>query len=117
MKILRRVILVLLILLGIASGISKIMQTPQEMEFFQGVMGFSANTIVLFGVAQLAGAALLVFQKTRIVGALILAMTLLISTIIIFMAGKIGFGFFSILPILMAGVVINDSVKASMTTV
>lgn len=113
MQRLRTVNLVLLIFLALASGISKIMQLPQEMEFFQGEMGFGANTIFLFGVAQLAAAALLVFEKTRLIGAELLVLTLCISTVIIFMAGKIGFGLFSILPIVMAGIVIKVTAPAS----
>ena len=70
-------------------------------------MGFGANTIILFGMAQLAAGTLLVFGKTRTIGAMILAATLCVSMIIIFMAGKIGFGFFSILPVVMAGFVIK----------
>ena len=88
------------------------MKVPEEMEFFQGV-GFSENLLVLFGATQLIGGALLIFRQTRTAGATIVAVTFCISTIAIFMAGNIGFGFFSILPILMAGIVIKDGIKIS----
>jgi len=107
MKIFKTINLVLLILLGLSSGVSKIIQLPQEMEFFHGEMGFGASAIVLFGLVQLAAGILLVFGSTRTMGAAILALTFLISTVVIFMAGKIGFGVFSILPIVMAGFVIK----------
>lgn len=85
------------------------MQIPQEMDFFQGEMGFDANAIVLFGVVQLVAGVLLGFKKSRAIGALVLAITLVISTIIIFMAGKTGFGLVSMLPIAMAAVVIKKN--------
>lgn len=110
MKILKRVVLVVLILLGITAGAAKIMQMPQEMEFFQDA-GFSETQIILFSVAQLAAGILLVFQKMRMSGAIIMAVTLGISTVLIFVSGKIAFGFFSVLPILMAGIIIKDSAK------
>ena len=111
MKLLKTVNLILVILLGLSSGISKIMQIPQEMEFFQDEMGYSANTIILFGVTQLAAGILLVFGKTRTTGAIILETTFCISALIVFMAGKIGFGFFSILPVVMAGIVIRETTR------
>jgi len=42
----KNVKLLLLILAGLSSGISKIMQLPREMEIFPGEMGFGANTTV-----------------------------------------------------------------------
>ena len=116
MNLLKTVNLVFLILLGLSSGISKIMQLQQDMEFFPGEMGFGVNTIILFGVAQLAAGTLLLFGTTRTIGAVILAATLCISTIIIFMAGKIVFGFFSILPIVMVGIVIKKTTSKALTT-
>ncbi|MCP4302617.1 MAG: hypothetical protein GY783_18695 [Gammaproteobacteria bacterium] len=62
-------------------------------------------------MVQLVAGVLLIFGKTRIIGADILLLTLCISTIIIFMAGKIGFGFFSILPIVMAAIVIKGTFR------
>lgn len=116
MKLLKTVNLIFVILLGLSSGISKIMQIPQEMDFFQGQMGYSANTIILFGAAQLAAGILIVFAKTRATGAILLAATFSISTLIVFMAGKIGFGFFSILPVAMAGIVIREAIGKAPAT-
>lgn len=116
MKIFKTVNLALLILLGLSSGIMKIMQLPQEMEFFHGEMGYSVNAIIVFGLVQLAAGMLLVFRTTRTLGAAILAATLLASTAIIFMAGKIGFGLFSMLPIVMAGFVIKVTIREASTS-
>lgn len=54
MKILKLINLVLLILLSLASGVAKVMLTPQEVKFF-GDAGFSDTLILLFGAAQLLG--------------------------------------------------------------
>lgn len=107
MKIFKIIILTLLVGLGISSGVAKIMLIPGEMSFFKGV-GFSESFLVLFGITQLIGSILLVFKKLKKIGAFILAITFCISTICIFLNGTIGFGFFSILPILMAGFIIYD---------
>jgi len=111
MKTFKTINLVLLIFLGLSSGVLKIIQLPQEMEFFHGEMGYSVNAIIVFGLVQLAAGTLLVFRTTRTMGAAILALTFLISTAIIFMAGKIGFGLFSILPMVMAGFVIKVTIS------
>ena len=103
METLKTVNLVLLILLSLAEGM--VMQMPEDMKFFQDA-GFSDTLIILFGVAHLTGGILLILPKMRKLGALIMVVTFCISTIIIFISGTIAFGFFSILPILMAGIVI-----------
>lgn len=117
MKITGRIFLVLLVLLSCAAGIAKIMQLPAEMKFLQGA-GLSANMVLVFGLAQLLGGIGLIFKKTRIVGALVVALMLFISTIIIFMSGNIAFGLISALPILMAALIIvmevNDLNNQSM---
>ena len=107
MKILKKVNLVLLVLLSITSGTAKVMQMPQEVKFF-GDAGFSDTSIILFGVMHLVGGILLVLQNTRKLGAVTMVVTFGISTIIIFTSGKLAFGFFSILPILMAGIIIKE---------
>lgn len=111
MKIFKTINLNLLAILSVVSGITKILQMPQELEFF-GAAGFSNTQVVIFGAAQLLGGVLLYIPKTRIVGAAVMAVTFVMSTALIFMAGNIGFGLFSVLPIAMAGLVIWDSTKA-----
>ena len=108
MSIIKIVNLILLIVLGITSGISKIMRIPQEMEFFNEEMGFSVALIVSIGVAQLLAAILLFVPRTRTAGALILVATLVFSTVVIFMSGNNNFGLASMIPILMCGIVIAE---------
>lgn len=115
MRAFNKINLIVLTLLSITAGTAKIMQVPNEVEFFQGA-GFSTNVVILFGVVQLAGGFLLVFHKTRTTGAILVAATLCLSTVMIFMSGKTGFGLFSILPVLMAGILIIENAKAKVAT-
>jgi hypothetical protein len=105
---------ILLALLGVAAGAAKMLQAPQEMAFFQREMGFSAEAIMAFGLLQFVAGAMLVFKKTRMVGAALLSITLLLSSIVIFMAGEIGFGVISLIPVLMADLVVWFEIKAKM---
>jgi hypothetical protein len=102
----------LLALLGVAAGIAKMLQSPQEMAFFQGEMGFNAEAIMAFGLLQLIAGVMLIFKKTRLIGAALLGITLLLSSIVIFMAGKISFGVISLIPVLMADLVVWFEIKA-----
>ena len=95
---------VLLALLGIAAGVAKMMQVPQEMAFFQDALGFSPDLIVAFGALQFCSALMLVFKKTRLAGSLILGLTLFLSCIVIFMSGNIVFGLVSAVPVIMADI-------------
>ena len=107
MRIFKIIVLILLIGLGISSGVAKIMLIPGEMVFFKGV-GFSETLLVIFGSIQLIVSSLLIFKKLRNIGAIILAITFCISTVFIFLSGSISFGFFSILPILMIGFIMYE---------
>jgi hypothetical protein len=53
MKKFKNIALILLIGLGIGSGIAKITLIPEEMAFFKGV-GFNETLLIPFGVVQLA---------------------------------------------------------------
>ena len=83
MKIVSFLIIAMIALLSFAAGLAKVLQTPQEMEFLQGV-GLSPVLIVVFGLVQIAGGVLLVLQKTRMVGAVLAASALVVSTVLIF---------------------------------
>ena len=95
---------ILLALLGIAAGVAKMMQMPQEMAFFQDALGFSADLIVAFGALQFFSGLMMVFKKTRLAGSLILGLTLFLSCIVIFMSGNIVFGLISAVPVIMADI-------------
>ena len=108
MKIVNILLVTLIALLSIAAGTAKVMQTPQEMEFLQG-LGFSTTLIVLFGLVQIAGGVLLAPRKTRMFGAVLTTAALFVSTVLIFIGGNLVFGLFSIVPIALAGIVIYQS--------
>ena len=88
MKIIFYIILVILVLLAISSGITKVLLMPRDVEFF-GQYGFSNPILVFFGLIQLVGGIILAIPKTRIVGAAVVAFTFLISAIVLFLSGNI----------------------------
>ena len=110
MKIVNILIIAIIALLSIAAGLAKVMQTQQELEFLQGV-GLSSALIVAFGLVQISGGILLVPRKTRMLGAVLATSALIASTVLIFIAGNLAFGFVSILPIALACVIIYQSAR------
>jgi len=112
LKIFAILIIAVVALLSIAAGLAKLMQTPQEMEFLQG-LGLTPVLIIVFGLVQVAGGVLLVPQKTRIVGAVLATSALVISTVLIFISGKLAFGMFSTVPMVLGGAIIYQSAKTT----
>ena len=110
MKIAKIVVLVLLIVLGVTSGVAKIMLMPQEVQFFVGA-GFSEDYLMLFGAGQIAGGLLLIVKRVRIIGVILLILTFAGSSFLIFIDGNTGFGVFSLLPILLLTWFIRESLE------
>jgi len=110
MKIVNGLIVALIALLSIAAGLAKVMQTPQEMEFLQG-LGLSPIVIVVFGLVQVAGGVLLAPIKTRMPGAVLAATAFVISTALLFIGGNLMFGLVSVIPIALAGVIIYRAAR------
>ena len=79
-----KITLVILVLLAVSSGITKIMLMPQELEFF-GKYGFSNPLLITFGFVQLVGGVLLMISKSRLYGAVIVAITFIISLVLLVM--------------------------------
>ena len=113
---LRIAVLLILILLGVAAGIAKTMKMPQELEFFQAV-GLSEMSLVLFGAAQICGAVLLVFRRSRLGGAVISTIMFSASAIMVFITGALGFGAVSLLPALMSVWIIRDTARSKSPSV
>lgn len=101
MKIVNTILLVLLILLSISTGLVKIFEMEDEMKLFRGA-GINDTLTLLFGVIQTIGGILLIPTKTRRLGAIIMAITFALATIVVFVNEMIAFGFFSILFIVLA---------------
>lgn len=111
MKIAFTIILVLLTLLAITSGITKVMLLPQDVEFF-GRYGFSNPMLVAFGATQLIAGVLLPFKKTRFVGAAILATTFIVSLVVLLIDGNVPVSIVTFIMTLLLGVVMKRSWKA-----
>ena len=108
MKTVSTIILAVLILLAVSSGITKILLMQQDVEFF-GKYGFSNPILVVYGLVQLIGGLLLVFKRTRFFGAAIVAITFLISLVVILMEGNIPVGIATVIATLLLGVVMKQS--------
>lgn len=108
MKIVNYLLIAIIALLSIAAGLAKVMQTQHEMEFLQG-FGLSPFLIVVFGLVQIVGGILLVPNKTRMLGAILVISALVVSTVLIFMGGDLAFGLVSVIPIALAGVIIYQA--------
>ncbi len=112
MKIVNILIIAVVALLSIAAGLAKIMQAEQEMQFLQN-FGLSSGLIIAFGVAQIVGGVLLIPPKTRMGGAVLAALALGVSTILIFVSGNLVFGFISTIPFALACLIVYQSARTS----
>jgi len=102
------IILAILILLAMSSGITKISLMQQDVDFF-GKYGFSDPILIGYGLAQLFGGLLLVFTKTRFVGAAIVAVTFLVSLALLLIEGNIPVSIITMVATLLLGVVMKQS--------
>jgi len=114
MKIASTLILVLLIFLSILSGVTKVALMPVDVEFF-GKYGFSSPLLIAFGATQLIGGVLMPFRKTRFVGAAIVAVTFVISLVVLLMDGNIPVSIVTAVATLLLGVVMKRSWNAQST--
>jgi len=108
MKTVSTIILVILILLAALSGFTKVALMEQDVEFF-GRYGFSNSLLISFGLIQIAGAVLLVQRKTRFVGAAIVAITFLVSLVVLILDGNIRVSIVTGVATLLLGVVMKQS--------
>lgn len=99
-------------LLSVAAGLAKVMEAPQEVEFLQSA-GLSTTLIIIFGLIQIAAAVLLVPRKTRMAGSILAAFAFAVSSVLIFVGGDLNFGLFSLLPVLLACVIIFQTSKVA----
>ena len=88
MKILFNLVIVVLTLLALLSGVTKMLLMPQEIEFFGG-FGFTNSIIASFGIIQILGGVLLAVQHTRILGSVVVAVTFLVSAVLLIKADMI----------------------------
>lgn len=112
MKLAFTIVLVILTLLAIASGLAKIALTPQDVAFF-GRYGFSEPMLIGFGAAQLVGGVLMPFGKSRFVGATIVAITFLVSLVLLVMDGNIPVSIVTAAATLLLVAVMKQSWRAN----
>ena len=86
------------------------MLMPQDVDFF-GQYGFTNPILIAFGVSQLIGGVLLAVPRTRIVGAVILGVTFLISAVVLGMAGNIPVTVVTLLCVFLLGFVVRQSLQ------
>lgn len=110
MKIVFNVVLAVLVLLAVSSGITKIMLMPQDVAFF-GRYGFTDPILIAFGCSQLVGGVLLAIPKTRVVGAMVVAITFVISAGVLFMAGKIPITLVTIVCVLLLAAIATVEIR------
>ncbi|WP_293748083.1 DoxX family protein [uncultured Paraglaciecola sp.] len=110
MKMFFNLILAILIFLAVSSGVTKVMLMQQEVEFF-GQYGFTNPILIVFGTIQLFGGALLAIPKTRVIGAAIIAITFLISAVILVMASNVPMAIVTLVCIVLLGFIIKQSVN------
>ncbi len=108
MKIVSTIILVVLIFLAVSSGITKIMLMQQDVDFF-GKYGFSNSALIAYGAIQLIGGLLMALPKTRFAGAAIVAVTFLVSLVILLMEGNIPVSIVTVIATALLGVVMKQS--------
>ena len=99
--LLLRINLILLILLSLSTGLVKLLRMQAEMDLFAKA-GFGEQGVTALGLLQLMGGGMLFFAKYRRIGAAIMAASFILASAVVFIAGMIPFGFFSLLFVVMA---------------
>jgi formate/nitrite transporter FocA (FNT family) len=107
-KIALNILLGILVFLAISSGTTKILLMQQDVEFF-GAYGFTHSILIAYGVIQLFGGVLLAFPKTRIAGAIVVAITFLVSLVVLLIAGNIPVAIITLLFVGFLGLIIKQS--------
>jgi len=83
---------------------------PQDVEFF-GHYGFSNPILIVHGGFQLIGGTMLIFPKTRFLGSAIVAVTFLISAVVLIMTGNTLFTTITFVAMPMLGLVMKQSLS------
>lgn len=110
MKIFFNVVLVILIFLAVSSGITKIILMQQDVEFF-AKYGFTSTMLIVFGASQLIGGILLIIQKTRFIGAIVVTTTFLISAVLLIMDKNIAAIIITFIAVALLGIIMKQSMR------
>ena len=112
MKTFSTIILAILIFLAVSAGITKVTLMQQNVDFF-GKYGFSNLILINYGLVQLMGGLPLVFKKARFVGAVVVAITFLISLAVLLMEGDFPVSIATIVVTMFLGIIIKQSWKTT----
>ena len=108
MKKIQIVVLCILVFLAVSSGITKIMLMPQDVEFF-GEYGFTNAILIVFGAIQTIGGLMMVFRKTRVVGAALVAVTFAISAVLLILSGSVLAAIVTLVALGFLGLIIRQT--------
>ncbi|MBT8388940.1 MAG: hypothetical protein KJP13_04755 [Altererythrobacter sp.] len=112
MRILVIVTVVIVAVLSLAAGGAKLASMPQEVQFFENA-GVSIAFLIPLGGLQVAGGLLTVIKRTRPIGSLLSAACFLVSAVMIFGSGNIGFGFVSLLPVALSALLYSYTKRST----
>ncbi len=101
LKIADMALLAITFLLSISAGAAKTFAVPEEVQFLQS-FGFNTTIIMFYGSYQMLGGLLLIFHKTKIIGALMAATAFMFSSVLILSRADFIFGTVSLVPVIMA---------------
>lgn len=86
-KIISAGILIVLILLAVSSGVTKIMLMQPDASFF-GRYGFTGPLLMSFGFTQVLGGIMMSLSKARFIGAALVLLTFLVSLVLLVLDGN-----------------------------
>lgn len=101
MKALNWILFILLLALGLSTGLVKVFGFEADLRIFAAI-GFPAPAARLVGAVQAIAALRLLLPAARAAGALILGATFVLASAAVFASGMIPFGLFSLLFIALA---------------
>ena len=110
MKTVFGIVLLMLIFLAMSSGVTKVVLMQRDVDFF-GKYGFSNPILVTYGLIQIVGGVLMVFRKTRFVGAAVVAFTFLVSLAVLLMDGNIPVSIATMVATLLLLLVMKKSLR------
>lgn len=108
MNAVKTTIVVILVLLAVSSGITKLLLMEQDIVFF-AKYGFSNPILIAYGLAQLLGGLLMIATRTRFAGAAIVALTFLVSLILLLIEGNVPVSIVTVVAMLLLGFVMKQS--------
>ena len=112
MKILHTLILIILVFLAITSGVTKVLLMQQDVDFF-GAYGFNNTHLIMFGTIQILSGIALVFKKSRVVGAIVLAATFVISAVVLAISGNIPVTVITLVFVGLLGLVVHNTISSN----